>query len=86
MTAGSFGSMRSVDDKSQLDTGKFYALKVSKHSGLPELGRFIGMAGNGAAFVIMDNIVRQDSAVENVTVRTDMIPNVVFELEDKGEA
>jgi len=74
--------MRSVIGKAQLDTAKYYALKVNNTTG-HELGRFIGMSENGAAFVIVNSLVRQDRAMENVTIRDDVLPEVVFEI---GEA
>ncbi len=76
------GTLKAVENTSQLSTDKFYALAIGD-DGMKELGRFVGASEKGSAFVILNNIVRQDRAVQNITIRDRALPHLVFELGDE---
>ena len=74
--------MKAVENASQLSTDKFYAL-ATVEGGTKELARFVGADTNGFAFEVLNNIVRQDRAIQNLTVADRALTRLVFEL---GEA
>lgn len=78
------GELKAVESPCDLDTSKYYALKINDHIEAKELGRFVGLCEHGASFVIMDTLVRQDRALHNVIIRKRAIPAVVFELDKEN--